>query len=304
MTQESASHSRFDARQFVRAGLRRLTVATGRFDRESDLKRWVEEELNLSYSAALRKLAGETPLEERELQKLAHSLGLTFEDFLLALACGGSRVHSASVELTTPPILAKVVLGEKVCPGTDDGLFAYESDGEWRVVAGPSVDHASDREFFKVLSLSPIATGERKLLFALIDDDDAVTQAASALFKLDGINSRRFSDEATFLASLAGTKYDAYIVDWFLAKDRDLEPYTAENIIRRIRESDNGRTTPIVVVTGKVISDNDVVVDELARVSNEYNCTLMSKPVQWRFVGANLVKRIKEDSQKTAVLSH
>lgn len=299
MTELTSDSKKFDARQYVRAGLRRLIFASGLLDRESDLKRWFEDKLDLSYSAALRKLAGDTPLEERDLHKLAHGLGITFEEILMALACGGSRVLSARVELTSPPLVAKVVLGEKVRAGSEDGLVAFESAGEWRVVAGNSVVHSNGLDVYKVLSLNSIDSGQRKLLFALIDDDDAVTQTAGALFNLDGINSRRFSDESLFFESLANTKYDAYIVDWFLAKDQDgSEPYTAENIIRRIRESDHGRTAPIVVVTGKIISDNDVVVDELARVSNEYDCTLMSKPVQWRFVGANLVKRIKEDSQK------
>ncbi len=295
MTHSTSGPHQLDARKFVRDGLRRLISTTVGVERESELKKWFEVKLGLSYSAAARKLAGDTALEERDYQTVAQCLGMTFEDLLLSLSAGGNRVKTAEVEFTSPPMLAKVVLGDLVKVDSAYGLVAFESNGEWHVNDASRVHQTTDLELYKVLSLNLTEGVERRLLFAVIDDDERLTQSASDWFKLEGIDSRRFSDETSLLDTLQKTRYDAYIVDWFLSKDQDgSEGETSENLIRKIRASENGKTAPIVIVSGEISGDTDLTAEEVYNFSEEFNCIPMTKPVLWRFV----TKAIKDELNK------
>lgn len=291
------------ARQFVSSGLKRLVLGSGLVTKEKDLKGWFKNALGLSYSGAWRKLECQAPWEEKDLQRVANGLGITMECLLLALSCDGTKVETANIDIAGSQMYVRVVVGLPIAAGAEQGLVAYEAENEWHVVRGFPALRVAQPVLYQVLAINLHEIAERKRMVALIDDEMAVTQTASELFKLDAINTKCFVNEESFLAELQKTKFDAYVVDWCLSTDpTDTEPGTSENLIRSIRASEHGATAPIIVVTGKVQSDSDVVVDDLTRVSRDYNCTPMTKPVQWRFVAQDLVKRIRDDASKSAMI--
>lgn len=282
-----------ESRQLVVNGLKAMVLGSGLAVSEKDLKAWFQETLKLSYSAAWRKLAGEASWDEGDLQKVAAGLGMTLKDLLLSLSCGGTRIETANIEIASIPMYVKVVLGSKLTNIPDHGLVAYAKDNEWHVVDIAHIQRLANIDLFQVLSINLTESVERTRLIALVDDDDSVTKTASELFKLEGLNSRSFNTEEGFLRALRTTKFEAFVVDWFLAPNStDGTSKTTEQLIRRIRESPGGKTAPIIIVTGETKNDDDALVGELTRVSREYDCSSMIKPVRWRFVAADLVKRL------------
>ena len=282
-----------NARKFVCDGLQKLVAGNGQATSDSELKKWFQKSLGLSYSSTWRKLSGESAWDDRDLHKVAVGLDISFEDLLMSLSFGGARVVPARVEVGTIQKDLKVVIGAALPKAEAHTLVAYQVDDQWHVADASNITRFNAVGAHEVLSINFSEVVKRQRLFALVDDDESITETASALLKFEGISAKCFSDAQSFIDELGKTKFDAYIIDWFLSADPgDLLPTTAEALIRQIRESEHGRTAPIAIVTGKIMGDNDVVVDELSRVATQYDCTPMIKPVQWRFVGSDLLKRL------------
>lgn len=223
--------------------------------------------MGLSYSQTSRGLSGEATWDDRDLHRVAVGLGFSFEDLLMSLSFGGARVVPARVEVGTIQKDLKVVIGAALTKAEAHTLVAYQVDDERHVAEASKITRFNAAGAHEVLSINFSEVVKRQRTFALVDDDESITETASALLKFEGISARCFSDAQSFIQELGKTKFDAYIINWFLTADPDdPHPTTAEALIRQIRQSEHGRTAPIAIVTGKIMSDNDVVVDDLSRV--------------------------------------
>lgn len=277
------------------AGLIRIVLGSGQVSKEKELKRWFEKALERTYSSVWRKLNDDSAWDEADFERIANALGVSVESLMMSLACGGTRVVDADVDVGGIPIHARVVLGDPVGEKDDVELAAFEVNGEWRVKSYALASRHSP--LYSVLGINLVDPNTRRCLVALVDDDRSITYTASELFKLDGIATKCFWNEESFLATLQNTRYDAYVLDWFLPSGPtgpDVD--TSENLIRKIRASEHGASAPIFLVTGAGISDNPTVVDDLKRVARDYDCTPMMKPIRWEFLAEDLLKRVRKES--------
>ena len=260
---------------------------------DMDLNSWLQEKLGLTKSGVWRKLKPETGAwEERDLFIVAKGLGLTLDELLFAIACRGTRVVTANVDVAGTRTLRKVVIGDLLGSSPANGIAAHQDGDLWSVVSLLHGNVQPGTDLYEVAGINMAEVVMRRTVVALIDDEQPVTENASALLKLEGLDSQCFDDTPSFLRACEATKFDAIVVDWQLGNQ------TAANLIKRFRESNGNATTPVTLVTGQVSSDDDSVVDELKHVSREFGCRVMTKPVRWRLVASDLLQQIEETQRR------
>lgn len=276
--------------------LQRLVRSSAGIESEKDVNGWFQTHLGVTYSAVWRKMNPTTgSWDERDLLKVAAGLGIELEGLILALSCGGNRLVDANIDVLGSKAFRKVVLGEPTTSLADHGLVAFESEGRWSVLNVIHAGNLGPQVFFtvKAVNLTPMAG--QNYVVAHIDDDETTTEAAKELLAMENIDSTPYADDDAFLRACATKQFDALIVDWGLATT------TAERLIREFREFKGCASKPIVLVTGQVRSDSDSVLDDLKRVSRDYGCTVLTKPVRWRLVAAELLQQIEVDKTRKAV---
>lgn len=260
---------------------------------DMDLNSWLQEKLGITKSGVWRKLKPETgSWEERDLFMVARGLGLALDELLFALACRGTRVVTANVDVAGVRTLRKVVIGDRMEKVPVNGLAAHQEGDKWSVLNLSHTNVQPGADLYEVVGINMAEVVARKTLVALIDDEPAVTETASALLTLEGLDAECFEDTPSFLLACEGTKFDAIVVDWQLGAT------TAANLIKSFRESKGNANTPVTLVTGQVSSDDDSVVDELKHVSREFGCRVLTKPVRWKLVASDLLQQIEETQRR------
>lgn len=104
------------------------------------------------------------------------------------------------------------------------------------------------------------ATATGKIL--IVDDDEGVTQTFARMLQLEGYQVRTAVSAETGLAEAARSHPDAIILDLRMPLIDGL------GFLRRLRERDDHRSTPVAIVTGDYFLD-DAISSELRELGAE-----------------------------------
>lgn len=221
--------------------------------------------LKLSYHQAHRRMTGIAPWSLEELQVVAAHHGETLVDLF-------GEQRSADYEtalLIAGPLRVTCRLwpGPSLAQHRPGDLIAIKGGSEWVVmVAGdtPTPQACTVRRL--IIEPKP----DRPRRFALLDDDiEAARGLATGLVGL-GFEATAFATEAQLEAALHFEPFDAYVVDWVLAKG------TAKGLVAKLRGQ--SATCPIAILTGKAGSE-EVDENELVAAIEEYGLLFLQKPM-------------------------
>lgn len=269
-------------------------VLSTRIGNEREHASWLSATLSIDRTGAWRKLNGRTPWSDADLMDVATGLNISLEDLFAAMVSKddsaavqdqGSEPYVSSDAERGTVLMAGVskevelVIGSACSPGGLHDIVAVCRDGAWVCISG--AEAAESREpAFEVKRIRGWSEAP-KMRIALLDDEPIVTAHAKELIATQGLHGECFETIGELQDAMQKTPFDAYVLDWLVCGK------TSEELIRKVRQMEDGKHKPIVIVTGE-ITTGMVTEGDLTRVTQEYNCTTKEKPVRWRLFGAEL----------------
>ncbi|QQC67865.1 helix-turn-helix domain-containing protein [Paraburkholderia ginsengisoli] len=230
--------------------------------------------LNLSFSAASRKMKGQLPWDLKQLGSVATHFGETPGVLVESNVDLEESITGEGMLMVSPrPLPCSVWIGDELTGGRSADLVAIQSRGAWQIYPA---EIAPAGRIFNVLSVEirPNLPQLEKPSIAVLDDDIDTHAANNVCDYLNdhGLNATPFYDLLSFREGLKNTTFDAFIIDWLINDD------TAEAAIVDIRAAENP-SAPIYLLTGQLKSGK-ARVDDIARVVKQFGCKWIEKPVR------------------------
>ena len=280
-----------DARSERSEYLRRFLAAKGVPRHKQVLM--LSELFGTSRQTIFRKFRGEKEWTLSDLETIATRFGVTVE--ALTAPSGAFAGEPAVLRIPKCPPRGKVVIGELLEPGDISDLVAVkDAAGGWEVYPRSMAPRGVDRWAVKALMLhSP-----PYIRVALLEDDANAAEALCEAFVDHGIQATSFSSIDTFLAALAGGRFQAFVLDWSIGRG---ESQTAEPALAEIRAFEDrsrsalraGLTTPlpapVFITTGTLEGTNASAVERaLFPASIRYKAQISVKTARASLLAFNI----------------
>ena len=279
LSEESAAGASGAVRQMSEGAYYAKTV----FDRHgiamSERSKLVERILGLAYSAAHRRVKGQSPWTVEDLGVLARHFGETLDKVFIAAA--KSRAHSATLIAGDLRLKCQLWLGREVSGAREGELVAVKDGARWAVV---STIEGRDGPFFDVDQLLLETNAVSGSRVAVLDDQESITEPLCLFLTRAGFKADAYHSIRTLKASLSTLSYDAYVLDWVIGDE------TVRDLVEWLRESDPD--VPIAILTGKANEPGDVVTDIANMVARYDNLSYHTKPLDPHIIPATLSRAL------------
>jgi CheY-like chemotaxis protein len=242
--------------------------------------------LGISFSAAHRKLSGESKLDVEALKTIARHYEVPVGTFL-----------DESEE--TPGTAAVWAIGGKMLPctawlgdplpetGRGPDFVGVRVNGEWRIV---EASRAGGEKRYAVNRMEMSFEAPPTFSIAIVDDEAAFCESLAEYFETQDMSATAFSDPELFIAALERETFDGFVVDW------NLGAYNGQDLMRAIRDS-SSQSAPLILLTGMLqdpLQNTDGSASQLAEAINEkQNAIYMGKPVDNNLISSTLRNMIK-----------
>lgn len=222
--------------------------------------------LDMSSTAAAKKLGGGSEWRVQQLMDVVHSVGMKLDEFFRLYYQDQSskdvEVHDAvwsDGDLSEP---CKIYISESSSEPTN--YSAIKVNDVWHVVKTKSIqdDVLFDSKMnIELIEITPNKLGKAKHRIAVLDDDETIVYNLSTLlddgrYVVQGFYTIEHLEQAINIEP-----FDAYILDWVVGAE------TVFNTIKKIRSSTN-RHAMIMVLTGQL---SGIVDDEISIAINDYD---------------------------------
>lgn len=244
----------------------------------SERAKMVEGIFGLAYSAAHRRLKGQSPWTVEDLAVLAKHFGETLDEVFIAAV--KTRAESATFIAGDLRLRCQVWLGGELALPPQNGLVAAKDGARWVVIA------ASERRegpLFQVrqLLLEPnVVVGSR---IAVLDDQVSITDELCVYLRHAGFKADAYHSIRTLEAALTTLPYDGYVLDWLVGDE------TVHDLVETLRSTDS--QTPIAILTGKA-NERGEVVTGIANLVTKHDLRYFSKPLDPHMITALLTRDI------------
>ena len=230
----------------------------------------LEAAAEMSYQQVRRRMAGESPWNVDEIQRLASHFREPLFGLLATLVDDvGQR---ATLHLGGVALPCAIWLGPLAPPKSRIGPLvavvtaAGESTDHWNVV--PLAD-AGERQAYEIKRLIFEAAPPRRV--AIVDDDDELAASIVQFLREKGLDAVSYRTGENLLAALETSRFDGFIIDWMLGEGdiRDLLPAV------RARNP----AAPIIILTSpiKAVGAHE---EELESMLATYRAQLYEKPTR------------------------
>lgn len=227
----------------------------------------LEAAVGMGYQQVRRRMAGETPWNVDEIQRLASHFGEPVFKLLAALVDDAGQ--PALLQVATVKLQCSIWPGNQVAREKGIGpLVAVPGEGpeQWIVVP---LSEAGDRPIHEIKRLIFEAAAPRRV--AVVDDDDDLTSAIVQFLRKNGLEAISYNKADHLRAALETTSFDGYILDWLL-EDSD-----ARDLLPLIRAKNPN--APLIILTGQ-IKAGQAHEDDLASTIAAYRAQLYEKPTR------------------------
>ncbi|WP_255211579.1 helix-turn-helix domain-containing protein [Serratia ficaria] len=247
--------------------------------------------LDMSSTAATKKLAGGSEWRVQQLMDVVHSVGMTLDDFFRYYYQEQSNknieVHDAvwsDGDLSEP---CKIYISEN--PAHPTNYSAIKIKDVWHVVKTKNIkdDVLFDSKMnIDLIEITPRALEKSKHRIAVLDDDETIVHNLARLlddgrYVVQGFYNIDELDEA-----ISKEPFDAYILDWVVGTG------TVFNTIKEIRSSENNHAM-IMVLTGQL---SGAVDSEISCAINDFDIIgPYEKPIKSIVIKSNVDKCFPKD---------
>jgi CheY-like chemotaxis protein len=244
--------------------------------------------LGISFSAAHRKLNGESRLSVEALKTIARHYDVPV-GVLVDEASETPSGVSGSFCMGGKQLPCTVWLGDPLPEtGRMPEFVAIRLNGDWRVVES-SRSHGEKR--FGVTRLEMAFEAPPTFSVAVVDDDALFCESLAEYFETQDMSATAFSDPELFIAALQRETFDGFIVDW------NLGAYTGQDLMRAIRDS-SSQSAPLILLTGMLHDPLQNTGDDSSSrvadaINEKQNAIYMGKPVDNSLISSTLRNMIK-----------
>jgi CheY-like chemotaxis protein len=223
--------------------------------------------VEMSYQQVRRRMAGESPWNVDEIQRLASHFGEPLFGLLATLVDDVGR--QATLHLSGVALPCSIWLGPVAPPRTRIGplvAVAGESGDHWLVV--PPAE-AGERPAYEVKRL--IFEGARPRRVAVVDDDAELAAGIVQFLREKGLDAIAYRTAESLLAALETSRFDGFILDWMLGDGHIRE------LLPAVR--DRHPAAPVIILTGPT-GAGGAREDELEATLAVYRAQLYEKPTR------------------------
>jgi CheY-like chemotaxis protein len=228
--------------------------------------------LGLHYTSVQKKMIEQKSWSQEQLRQICEHFGVPFST--LSENQDSSKVP-AIIRFGKKIQRGRICVGQEIEePGLEDFIAAQTADG-WVVMPGNA---ALQEKCYRIDSMETLPPPS----VALLEDEDDIRSSIAKNLSQIGFNTAEYATANSLLADCGEANFDGYILDWMLSNNA-----TSEKVIHQIRALPNGRSVPIIILTGK-LETHLVEESELAHMVQLYKVIVFEKPIRTRIIGMTL----------------
>ncbi|MEM5405880.1 helix-turn-helix domain-containing protein [Paraburkholderia unamae] len=256
----------------------------------------LSEVLQLSFSAASRKLKGQLPWDVSQLRAIAAEFGESASVLVDVSASESAEPQSSKHEATLffgrePESCTAWIDDSQEIHRSEAGAFVARrtTAGSWLVYRTTEAP-AGALYAVRLIEIRDAGPRVRRPNVAILDDDKRHHTADSLAenFRAHGFDAVPFTDADALREALKEQVFDGFVIDWILGAGE-----TAEPLIREIRRGETAsRDAAIFILTGK-LKDGVASEEDITRISVAEDCTCLEKPVRAGLLATDLARAIK-----------
>ncbi|CAG9235726.1 putative Response regulator receiver protein [Paraburkholderia tropica] len=256
----------------------------------------LSEILQLTFSAASRKMKGQLPWTTSQLIKVAEAFGehvsvLVDMPASAAVESESTRYDAALFFGQEPETCTAWINDRQEIHRKDAGTYVARKLNEAWFVYRTTDAPEGGGPLYPVRLIEIRDSGPRVRLpnVAVLDDDkrDHSAENLAETLKARGFDAIPYTNDDDVRAALQTHLFDAFVLDWVLSPSKN-----AAALIRHIRSSGTASSdAAIFILTGK-LKDGTASEDEIAKVQLEQRCYLIEKPVRPQSFAAELANAI------------
>lgn len=251
---------------------------------QNERSRLVERVLGLAYSAAHRRVKGQTPWTVDELEVVANHFGQSLDDVFIAAA--KSRAESATMVVGDLRLKCQLWVGSPISRPPDEGIVAIKEGARWLVVPATEGLQGPVHSVRQCLVESDAVAGSR---IAVLDDQANIADSLCVFLRQAGFKADSFYSIDALTRGPNALTYDAYVLDWIVGDT------TVGKLVEELRRSDTN--CPIAILTGKANERGEVVAD-IADLVAKHDVRYFSKPLDPHMITAVLARLIATRSKR------
>jgi CheY-like chemotaxis protein len=242
--------------------------------------------LNLGFSAAHRKINGESPWTVSQIIEVAthynETPGALLDSIQLDNATSTANfAMDAVLSIQDREFSCSAQVSELLSEDQFVSFVAFKDRDQWRIAE--MIDAPKELALYVVKKIEIHPVQAYKLSVAVIDDDENIANNIRDYLNHNGFKAAAFYSTETAALALNKSEFDAYVIDWFIGKD------TSEGLLKIIRAAPKNSNAPIILLTGQ-ISAGLVNDTEIAGVMRRYNLLCQEKPVRLAIISFELSK--------------
>ncbi|WP_321943998.1 helix-turn-helix domain-containing protein [Paraburkholderia tropica] len=256
----------------------------------------LSEILQLTFSAASRKMKGQLPWTTSQLIRVAESFGehvsvLVDMPASAAVESESTRYDAALFFGQEPETCTAWINDRQEIHRKDAGTYVARKINEgWFVYRTTDAPEGGGPLFpVRLIEIRDSGPRVRRPNVAVLDDDkrDHSAENLAETLKSRGFDAIPYTKEEEVRAALQDHLFDAFVLDWVLGPSKN-----AAALIRHIRRSETASSgAAIYILTGK-LKDGTASEDEIAQIQIEERCHLIEKPVRPPLFAAELANAI------------
>lgn len=244
----------------------------------------IQAALNITYSAAYRKLSGVVGWTDVDIAAIADYLGRPVDRLIARIAGAnvGNEKTLARININGVLHQCSVEVGEPVRPGKYSEFVLVELASQEKQV----VNYADANDLngaFHVIGFTVNSTLERPLSIAILEDDELALGLACEILRQHRLNPIPFKSADELRKAIENQKFDEIVVDWWVNNE------SAENIIKEIRGSALNKDCNLTIVTGQLVEGGKADEKSLGAVISKYKVKTHIKPIHWPLLAAEWV---------------
>jgi CheY-like chemotaxis protein len=286
MSADTHNEMAMQTRTLIRDAVQAVLTAAG-FEKGEHNKQ-IQQLLDITHSAAYRKLTTEAGWSDSDLAAVASGLKIPIKR-LLAAASGvamDAELVAAKMHINGLVCDCQVQLGGPVTQGAYSEFVAYEMGTGIRHVAQYK-EAAGFSDLQRVLRIELVPRQHRPLEVALLEDDRDALEAARAELKQKGLHPVPFRSAAELEAQIGSQRFDVIVLDWWI------DGVDVGDLIVKIRNSPLNSASSIAVVTGELRAGGNAREDVIEKFITEHRIKTYLKPARWSLLAAEWQTNIR-----------
>jgi CheY-like chemotaxis protein len=287
MSADTHNEMAMQTRTLIRDAVQAALTAAG-FEKGEHNKK-LQQVLDITHSAAYRKLTTEAGWSDSDLAAVAAGLQIPIKRLLAAASGVAIDVELVAAKMHINGLVCDclVQIGGPVSQGAYSEFVAYEMDATGVRHVAQYEEAAGFSNLQRVLRIELMPRQHRPLKVALLEDDRDALEVARIELKQKGLHPVPFRSAEELEAQISSQHFDVIVLDWWI------DGVDVGDLIIKIRNSTLNSASSIAVVTGELRAGGNAREDVIEKFITQHKIKTYLKPARWSLLAAEWQANIR-----------